>query len=268
MASNNGRDNYEGNVATERKRQQPAHQNVPLLYSILFLLIISAMCAGVVLLLFIVLQNRVADAMIRQEVDVLSKSNDHSLQTRKPRSFSLLRSSGPEQILCETTKGTIIITLDPVSSPNGVAEVKKMVQAEFFSEVAFFRVNDDITQFGVREKGFNYHSEWIRDENNWDKTKRRPWKRGVVAMIGGTHLVIVKKDSNVMGLADHDTIVGTIAEDSGMEVIDQLYMYNDIIDHPNRGPGPDQTAIYRRGWKYLNEQFPLVDKFLGCKMIE
>jgi len=127
-------------------------------------------------------------------------------------------------------------------------------------------VNKDITQFGVRPKSSDYHFkvDWERDLNV--KTSLRvPWKRGVAAMIGGTQMVIVKRDSKLMGLNNHDTIVGRLSEED-MKVIDRLYKYNDIIDHPRGGPGPDQTKVYRLGWDYLKQEFPLVDKITSCRL--
>ena len=82
-------------------------------------------------------------------------------------------------------------------------------------------------------------------------------------MIGGTQMVIVKKSGTTMGRNNHDTVVARIP-DEDMRVIDALYAYNDIIDHPSRGPGPDQSEVYRGGWKYLEAEFPLVDKIKRC----
>ena len=181
---------------------------------------------------------------------------------------SPLDSNKSDVISCQTSKGDIDITLDPVSAPNGVIELKRMVQNKFLTDMAFFRVNDDITQFGVREKVFKYKSNWKRDRHHESlKAKRKPWTRGVMAMIGGTQMVIVKKDSKVMGLNNHDTIVGRLDEKS-MMVIDKLYAYNDIIDHPHRGAGPDQTDVYLKGWKYLEEIFPLIDRIITCEIVE
>jgi cyclophilin family peptidyl-prolyl cis-trans isomerase len=185
------------------------------------------------------------------------------LRSEQAATVSQEKAHKDDILICETTKGRFRVTLDPVSSPNGVAELKRMVETGWLHDIAFFRSNDDIVQFGVREKTYKYKSDWVRDRADPDKKKRKKWERGVFAMIGGPHMIIVKRHNHVMGTQDHDTVAGHIDEE-GMQVIDSIYRYNDIIDHPHGGPGPDQTDIYRHGWKYLNEQFPLVDRLIGC----
>ena len=70
-------------------------------------------------------------------------------------------------------------------------------------------------------------------------------KRGTIAAIGGTQLVIVRKANSAMGTNRHDAPAGYIVK--GMDtVIDSLFAYNDIID--NLGPGPDQTKVHVKEW--------------------
>jgi hypothetical protein len=45
-------------------------------------------------------------------------------------------------------------------------------------------------------------------------------------------MVIVKRESN--GKNNHDTVAGRIDE-QGMQLIDSLYAYNDIINNPKDG---------------------------------
>ena len=140
--------------------------------------------------------------------------------------------------------------------------------------VAFFRVNEWITQFGQVGKeyklpkapGMNYDKDdEVRDRNPFqNKASRIPFKRGDMNLLGGTQYTIVRKPNRHMGVEDHDTVVGRISESDMQRVIDKLYAYNDIIDHPKRGPGPDQTMIWQYGWAYLDRDFPLVDRIKGC----
>lgn len=169
-------------------------------------------------------------------------------------------------IRCRSTKGDFDVLLNHKESPNGVTELVNMVRAGFFNSLAFFRVNHYIVQFGVREKTFKYRSDWERDLNQIPRDERQPWKRGVMAMIGGTQMIIVKNPNQYMGLNNHDTVVGTISEDD-MPVIDNLYAYNDVIDNPKGAHGPSQVEIYEKGWPYLNQNFPLVDQITGCDLV-
>lgn len=231
--------------------------HVPVVYACTFLAILSSVYAALVLsaLYFH------ADQESQQPVLIQLDPAKHMVTDYAP---------GPTEksVVCETSKGTIRIELDRESAPLGVQQLVAMVKDNFLEDVAFFRVNADITQFGVRERvfKFSFNKQWERDLNPLPRQEREPWKRGTVAMIGGTQMVIVKRDSSVMGRNNHDTIVGRINED-GMKVIDQLHMYPDHIDHP-RGPrGPDQTDVYQHGWKYLNENFPLTDRIVRCNVV-
>lgn len=116
---------------------------------------------------------------------------------------------------------------------------------------------------------FKYKNILERDLNSEpDKSKRAIWRRGDVAMIGGSQMIIVRSDTgHTMGQNNHDTVVGRIPEADMLRVFDNLYAYNDVINYPTRGPGPDQGDIYNRGWTYLNEKFPLVDRITGCEIV-
>jgi len=251
----------------ERRRLTARKTIVPVSSAIVFILMVSLLYGLIIAFAFGWLSSDSdSTSNAAKESRTVLDEDLNELRLRKNNAEHAHAIAEPSEIECLTTKGNLVIKLSPESAPNGVAELTRMVRANFFEDVAFFRVNDHITQFGVREKTSPYKSKWERDLNHPDKSQRKPWKRGTVAMIGGTQMVIVKKDSRVMGLNNHDTIVGRISEEDMATVIDRLYRYNDIIDHPHGGPGPDQSEIYRHGWKYLNEKFPLVDKIIRCEM--
>jgi cyclophilin family peptidyl-prolyl cis-trans isomerase len=186
-----------------------------------------------------------------------------------------------EEVECQTTKGPFRISLFPEESPKAVAYFKHMVTSRFWSQgkgVAFFRVNEWITQFGQVGKEFklrkegspfsSFRDEFIRDRNPFTNPKQRvPFKRGDMNLLGGTQFTIVKQPNRHMGVFDFDTVLGRVSEVDMRNVVDNLYAYNDIIDHPNRGPGPDQTLIYEYGWAYLDRDFPLVDRITSCAFV-
>ena len=177
-------------------------------------------------------------------------------------------------IYCQTSKGKFRILLNPLEAPSGVRVLREMVRQDWMTDVAFFRKNNVATQFGVGEKIYKFdwsrlnltsHEEWRDPSPESDRKKRPHWPRGVMYMVGGTHMVVVLKDGkHYQGKNDFEAIVGRIPEED-MKTFDALYAYNDIIDNPKGGPGPDQVDIYRHGWKYLNEQFPLVDRIYSCQ---
>jgi len=168
-------------------------------------------------------------------------------------------------VRCETTKGAFRMATNGARAPKSVAALLAMVRGAWFRDVPFFRVNEEITQFGVRPREFKFPlREWERDLNpEPERAKREPWVRGDVSMIGGPQMVIVKRGNARMGVNDHDAVVARVPPQD-MRVIDALYAYNDVIDHPKRGPGPDQARVHAEGWEYLKREFPLVDMIVSC----
>jgi cyclophilin family peptidyl-prolyl cis-trans isomerase len=174
-------------------------------------------------------------------------------------------------VQCMTTKGNFRIFLNEDEAPNGVRLLKKLVDAKFFDKkVAFFRNNKVMTQFGAVENELvpKFVRELdVRDVNPHGEDpaerKKHPWPRGSLAMIGGTQMLIVKKQNSVMGTNVHDAIAGYIIEED-MHVIDSLQEFNDNIDNPKGDPAPDQREIFRYGWTYLDQEFPQVDAILSC----
>lgn len=186
-----------------------------------------------------------------------------SPQPPPPPQPSLLRRN---YVTCQTSKGPFTVQLDYDAAPNSVRQFLHLVDSGFFAKIAFFRVNESITQFGVRGRGTGPRvtSEWTRDLNKEPvRELRTPWKRGVFALIGGTHMIIVKRDSTVMGQNNHDTVAGWVDE-QGMQTIDALFAYNDVINNP-KGGGPDQRALYAQGWAYLDREYPKVDYITSCQ---
>jgi hypothetical protein len=98
-----------------------------------------------------------------------------------------------EAVRCSTTKGVIHFVLNEREAPRSVATLKAMVASGWMADVAFWRVNDVATQFGVRYKDvkFPVRSDWQRDLHpEPNRTLRKPWVRGDVSMIGGAHMFI------------------------------------------------------------------------------
>lgn len=55
------------------------------------------------------------------------------------------------------------------------------------------------------------------------RSLRRPWVRGDVALIGGPHMLIVKRNNTPMGLNDGDVVVARLSEKEMTNVIDKLH---------------------------------------------
>lgn len=173
-------------------------------------------------------------------------------------------------ISCSTSKGPMNVLLDPEHAPKSVEALLTLIGENWFSnKIAFFRVNKDAVQLGAVRKDTVpklLAPAWERDLHpEPDSQKRKPdWIRGDVTMIGGTQMVIVRRNGTMMGMNDKDTVVGRIDMDSMERVVDRLYEYPDIIHHPKEH-GPDQRLIFKQGWDYLDKEFPLVDYIDSCR---
>lgn len=53
-----------------------------------------------------------------------------------------------------------------------------------------------------------------------------------------------------------------------MDTLRKLYKYNDQIDNPNGGQGPDQGKLQGPGGdQYLKDNFPLLDYITSAKLL-
>lgn len=197
------------------------------------------------------------------------------------------RSEGVNRIRCETTAGPFEVQLTPELAPVGVKHLLTLVNLKFFDVagahgVPFFRVNEWITQFGaykthgvVNDRFKNLHDRQELDSNPYggrnddeasEKTRKaHSWKRGTIAMIGGTQMVIVRKQNAQMGTEKHDAPAGMVVK--GMEeVIDKLYAgYGNAVD--DEGRGPDQVMVMQEGMDYIRRDFPRTDYITNCTQL-
>mmetsp|Transcript_15000 Transcript_15000/g.21883 ORF Transcript_15000/g.21883 Transcript_15000/m.21883 type:complete len:259 (+) Transcript_15000:199-975(+) len=95
-----------------------------------------------------------------------------------------------------------------------------------------------------------------------------PFIEGTVSFAGGgensrtSQLFISYSKSNGLGHAKWETPIGMVT--SGMENIRNLY--SDYGDMPPWGKGPEQGPIHARGSAYIEEEYPLLDKFIHCSV--
>ena len=163
-----------------------------------------------------------------------------------------------------TTRGTFVVQLRPDLAPRGVAHFEAMATAGYFDggDIAFFRVNGAITQFGADEINARPQfatarsfSEMEKDDNPCGALR---WAIGTFALLGGNQLLIVIQPNDHMGHNAKDAPAGYVV--SGMETLNRLHKPVDIIDNPQGGEGPDQGKLQGRGGKaYLKSTFPNLD---------
>lgn len=206
-------------------------------------------------------------------------SDDYSTGLKSVNHLILTYAPPTPRFSCNTTAGQFVVELRHDLAPNSAARIQEMVEIGFFNQgIAFFRVNNWITQFGADQTGRQPEPfPSIRSERGKDShpdmslpeykkgDKLTPWVRGTIASIGGTQLLVVITPNSAMGAAGHDAPAGFVV--SGMEVFDRLYKYNDIIDNPKGDPGPTQGEIFKSGLTYIHDKFPKTDIIHSCAMV-
>jgi cyclophilin family peptidyl-prolyl cis-trans isomerase len=258
----------------------------------------SMCCMG---LLFAVTQLMLFRVQFKHaQLDHTSTPMQHDLS-----GFSTSQLSHRNEIRCETTKGYFNVELRPDLAPHGVKRIREMVEIGFFNQgIAFFRVNNWLTQFGADQDPRNRMDgndpfKLIRSDSKPDvhpdliasagahqnisstgpasaggvsptSSQKRlpltPWVRGTLALIGRTQMVVVIRPNPHMGTQGHDAPAGFVTQ--GMDtVFDRLYRYNDIIDNPKGDPGPNQIAIAKEGMAYIHREFPHTDFIKSCWFI-
>jgi cyclophilin family peptidyl-prolyl cis-trans isomerase len=60
-----------------------------------------------------------------------------------------------QHVECQTTLGPFTMRLRDDWAPRGAARVRLLVETDFYTNIAFFRVNEWITQFGARLQTHN-----------------------------------------------------------------------------------------------------------------
>jgi len=163
----------------------------------------------------------------------------------------------------ETSKGKVAIQFDRASAPVGVDHIYNLIRAGYYDDTRFYRVvMGFVAQFGVAaDPAFaNYWgSHTLKADPPIDKNVRgtlayaqfKPTDRS-------TNVFINLRDSPNLDTLGF-TVIGHVIE--GMENVDSLYSgYGDIpISDPPLG---DPKRMYRETNKYLDKQYPKMDKII------
>ncbi len=157
-----------------------------------------------------------------------------------------------------TTKGVVLVDVEPGWSPLGAARFEELVTAHFFDDVAFFRVVAGfVAQAGL--SGDPALNKLWRDRRIRDDPKAQSNTRGTVTFAtSGAH---ARTTQFFINLADNVrldlmgfTPFGRVRD---LAVADLLY--SGYGDGPPGGRGPQQGRIHREGNAYLRADFPELD---------
>ena len=166
-----------------------------------------------------------------------------------------------------TTKGDITLEVHPEWAPLGAARFRELVDAGFYTDIAFFRVLDGfVAQFGI--SGDPASSALWRSKSIKDDPIHGSNTRGTVtyAMAGPntrtTQLFINFGDNSQldgMGFSPFAEVI------EGMEVVDSLH--SGYGEGAPRGRGPDQGKIQKEGNAYLKAEFPELDYITAASIV-
>ena len=167
----------------------------------------------------------------------------------------------------DTTKGAIVIDVHRDWAPNGADRFYELVQAGYFTEVAFFRVvSGFMAQVGISgDPAVN--AQW-RTKRIPDDPVKASNSRGTVTF--ATSGPNSRTTQFFINFADNSRLDGMGFAPFGkvrdMAPVDALY--DGYGEGAPRGRGPAQHLIQGQGNAYLKESFPKLDYIKSARVIE
>jgi peptidyl-prolyl cis-trans isomerase A (cyclophilin A) len=164
------------------------------------------------------------------------------------------------RVTLDTSRGPVVIEVDPSLAPNGARRFADLVRAHYFDGARFYRVVPHfVVQWGAAADP--------KTTKKWDVTiPDDPVKtsnvRGTVAFAATgqpnsrtTHLFINLGDNSNLDAMDFAPIGRVVG---GMDNVDKIYS--------GYGEQPDQASIAAQGNAYLNKEFPKLDYIKSAKI--
>jgi peptidyl-prolyl cis-trans isomerase A (cyclophilin A) len=169
-----------------------------------------------------------------------------------------------------TTKGDVVIEVHRDWAPRGADRFYNLVEAGFYTDVAFYRVIDGF----MAQTGFHgdprVSAAWREATIPDDEIRQRNGRgRVTFAMTGApdsrtTQFFINYTDNSYLSQHGRFAPFGEVVE--GMDVVDSLY--SGYGEGAPRGRGPSQPKIAHDGNAYLKESFPKLDFIVRAEVLE
>ena len=161
----------------------------------------------------------------------------------------------------ETTQGNFDIEAKREWSPEGVDRLYQLIESEFYTDVAIFRVVPGfVAQFGIHNDTI-LNQSWTKYKVNDEPTIEKNYKGFISFARGGpksrtTQIFINLKDNNRLDEIDYSGVKGfpVVAKvTEGMDNIMKFYDgYGDKL-------GFKQDSIQKRGNDFIKRKYPKVD---------
>jgi peptidyl-prolyl cis-trans isomerase A (cyclophilin A) len=160
----------------------------------------------------------------------------------------------------ETSRGPVVVEIDPGLAPNGADHFRRLVEAKYFDGARFYRVVPGfVVQWGAAADP-KVTAKW--SPSIPDDPVKTSNVRGTITFAAtnapnsrSTHLFINLGDNanlDGMGFAPIGKVV------SGMDNVDKIYS--------GYGENPDQGQIAQSGNAYLSKQFPKLDYIKSARI--
>ena len=154
--------------------------------------------------------------------------------------------TGPIFIMLDTTKGAIVLELDPVKAPISVENFRRYVKEGFYNQTVFHRI---VPNFVVQGGGFD--EKFIQKKTN-DPIKNE-WTNGLKNMRGSISMARTQSPDSAtsqffLNLKDNPALDG--ANGPGYAVFGKIVVGMDVLDamgaiRPGPAEATDQTGTKR-----------------------
>ncbi len=175
------------------------------------------------------------------------------------------------QAVFTTTQGTFTAAFHPEWAPIGTARIRELIESEFYTDMAIFRVAKDyVVQFGI-SNDTSLNSHWMAHQLK-DEPVLQPNKQWTISFARDgadtrdTQIFINLKNNsprldtiNYMDCRGFP-VIGEVLE--GTETISKFY------SGYGNAPSMEQDSIYARGNAYLKEKYPELDYLLKVEILE
>jgi len=176
------------------------------------------------------------------------------------------------KVTCDTTKGKFTMHFIREWSPIGYDRALKLFENGFYDNTHFFRcIHGFLVQFGISYtkddelKNYAYNNP-IKDDPHLYNPQPIKFTEGIISFAGNgrnsrtSHLFIAYDAIPSLGRELWETPIGYVGKEDMDNVIWKLY------DGYGDENGPEQWKLMNNGKSYIDQEFPLLDSFLECKV--
>ena len=186
----------------------------------------------------------------------------------RPSAAPAAPSAEPFTVVLDTTKGPIHIDVHPEWAPLGAARFRELVEAGYYTDIAFFRVIEGfMAQIGIHgDPAVN--ARW-RDNNIQDDPVTQSNTRGMLSF--ATRGPNTRTTQFFISFGDNSNLDGmgfspfAQVRAADMAVVDSLY--NGYGEGAPRGRGPDQGRMHEEGNTYLRANYPELDYVRSARIV-